>query len=225
MKSDPPPRVMAWSEVEHVSQERVWWLLRSLERDALMVIAARALANVPAPNLERVLGGYAQASDVSARVGEQEPGLLATVERFSLHARQGHFNEATRQVRQEESWGTHEFLARCRMLFERCVAEAESGDLSQVRAALDKLMELLRALDEEPDEIVQFIGEGGSWQVGIDWHHVVPAYARCVAQTANTHAEFQAALQAVIDSFVPQPAPAALLRASAEAVWSTRHAS
>jgi hypothetical protein len=216
---------MAWSELEHVSQERVWWLLRSLERDALMLIAARALANLPVNQLERVLGGYAQAADVSARAGEDEPGLLATVGRFCIHARQGHFNEASRQSRQEESWGTHEFLARCRMLFERCLAEAEGGGASEVRSALEHLMELLRELDEKPDEIVRFMAEGGSWQVGIDWSKVVPAYARCLAQTASSQAEFESAIERMLQSFVQQATQAAQLRENATAEWAARRVS
>ena len=53
--------------------------------------------------------------------------------------------------------------------------------MSPVREAFGLLFALLRRLDRDPDSVVFFADEGGSWQVGVDWRATLPAYFRCLA--------------------------------------------
>ena len=46
---------------------------------------------------------------------------------------------------------------------------------------VELLFALLRRIDEDPDSVVFFADEAGSWQVGVDWREVLPAYFECLA--------------------------------------------
>ncbi|HXO31664.1 MAG TPA: hypothetical protein VN901_04930 [Candidatus Acidoferrales bacterium] len=46
------------------------------------------------------------------------------------------------------------------------------------------LFALLRRLDSDPDSVVFFADERGSWQVGVDWRPALAAYFRCLADGA-----------------------------------------
>ena len=204
------------SEVEKVSQERVWWLLRSLERDALLVIAARALLEVPGSELERVLEGYARVEDVLSRSGEQAPSLLAAVERFCNHARQGHFYEDSGSS--EPSNTTQEFVGRCRLLFDRALAER--GDPRELRGALERLFGLLQELVEEPDMLVHFPAAAGVESLASDWQRVASAYFRAVARTAS-EPELELAVEQLAALIPEQPSRAELENLARQA-WQAR---
>jgi len=204
------------AEGEKVSQERVWWLLRSLERDALMVIAARALLEVPVSELERVLQGYARAADVLRRSGEQAPGLLASVERFCNHARQGHFYEDSGS--NESSNTTQEFVGRCRLLFDRALTEGCAPQ--ELRAALEGLFGLVQELTEEPDMLVHFPPTAGVQSLGIDWQRVAPAYFHAVARSAG-EPELERAVEQLTAIIPGEPSRAELQRLARQA-WQAR---
>jgi hypothetical protein len=206
------------TDVERVSQERVWWLLRSLERDSLMVIAARALLEVPVSELERVLRGYARPADVLRRGDEQVPSLLATVERFCNHARQGHFFEDSGGS--EPSNATQEFVGRCRMLFDRALSEGPGADPEELRAALELLFGLVQEIAEEPDMVVHFPGAAGVESLGIDWQRVAPAYFRALTRTAS-EAELDAAVER-LSAIIPGEPSRAQLQKLAQQAWHAR---
>ena len=44
---------------------------------------------------------------------------------------------------------------------------------------------MLRHIDEGNDDVVFVADEGGSWQVGVDWGKVVPAWFRCLSKSAE----------------------------------------
>jgi hypothetical protein len=52
------------------------------------------------------------------------------------------------------------------------------GAIATVREAFELLFALLRRLDRDPDSVVFFADEGGSWQVGVDWRPALAAYFR-----------------------------------------------
>lgn len=218
-------RSLEWWEVERISEERLSWTLRSLEREALMVIAARAVMRLDLEGAASALSGYASASDVGARVGEIEPALRARVERFCNHARQGHFRDEVPYRGVEESRGTQEFVARCRMYFERCVAAAaDRASAADVRAAFEALLALLHELDDDPDEIVHFAEGDGSAGVGVRWPEILPAYFRVLACTAG-HTEFESHCDRALTWFVPDIIQASALRTQARAAWAAEHPS
>lgn len=62
----PPEQTLAWSEVDRIDDERLWWTLRGMDRDRLLVLLARALGEVPAHRLESVLGDHVRPGDIGA---------------------------------------------------------------------------------------------------------------------------------------------------------------
>ncbi|MEW6751818.1 MAG: hypothetical protein AB1505_12700 [Candidatus Latescibacterota bacterium] len=88
-----------------------------------------------------------------------------------------------------KSAGTEAFIAEFDRLAGKCVRAAAKGPRAPVRQALELLLALLRRIDEDPDRVVFFADEAGSWQVGVNWREVLPAYgsqATCaVAATSS----------------------------------------
>ena len=64
---------------------------------------------------------------------------------------------------------------------------------------LDVLFSLLRKLGESPDDIVFFADEAGTWQVGVEWEEVLPAFFRALAATAGPEEYAREALRAIED--------------------------
>lgn len=88
----------------------------------------------------------------------------------------------------DTSKGTDAFMAEFERLIEKCIRASAKGPLSPVREAFELLLALLRRLDRDPEGVVFFADEGGSWQVGVDWRAALTAYFRCLAD--GTPAEY-----------------------------------
>jgi hypothetical protein len=81
----------------------------------------------------------------------------------------------------DTSKGTDAFIVEFGRLIEKCIRASAKGRLSTLREAFELLFALLRRLDRDPDSVVFFADEGGSWQVGVDWRAALAAYFRCLA--------------------------------------------
>jgi hypothetical protein len=114
--------------------------------------------------------------------------LLAAVKAFEKASRADEYYETfnvNSKNWQEKSRGTRLWIAECDRLFARCTAEAGPSDPAELCQAFDILFALLDRIDEDPDHIVFFADEGGSWQVGVDWEEVLPAWFACLAATTE----------------------------------------
>jgi hypothetical protein len=85
----------------------------------------------------------------------------------------------------EKSGGTEAFIAEFGRLIGKCVRASAKGPHAPVREAFDLLLALLRRIDDDPDSVVFFADEAGSWQVGVDWREALPAYFCCLADGAS----------------------------------------
>ncbi len=85
----------------------------------------------------------------------------------------------------EKSKGTEAFLAEFDRLIGKCVRATAKGPRRPVLEAFVLLFAPLRRIDKDPDTVVFFAEEGGSWQVGADWREVLPAYFQCLAEGAS----------------------------------------
>lgn len=94
------------------------------------------------------------------------------------------FNVNSKNYR-EKSRGTRLWIAECERLLARCVTEAGRSDPAEVGQAFEILFALLDRIDEDPDHVVFFADEGGSWQVQVDWEKVLPAWFACLAATTE----------------------------------------
>ena len=105
-----------------------------------------------------------------------------------------------RTWRRRGSTRTRHWIAECNRLLDRCVAEAAGGGSGDTRASFELLFELLRHLDDGRDDIVFFADEAGSWQVGVEWGEVLPAWFSCLACSAEPD-EYARQVVAKVDAF------------------------
>jgi hypothetical protein len=85
----------------------------------------------------------------------------------------------------EKSSGTLAWIADCCRLLERCVAHSKKEDPATVCQAFEIIFSLLSKIDEGTDDILFFADEGGSWEVGVDWENVLPAWFKVLSATAG----------------------------------------
>jgi hypothetical protein len=81
----------------------------------------------------------------------------------------------------DKSKGTEAFIAEFNRLIAKCISMPAKGPHAPLLEAFELLFALLRRIDEDPDSVVFFADEAGSWQVDVDWRAVLPAYFRCLA--------------------------------------------
>ena len=81
-----------------------------------------------------------------------------------------------------------------------------------MREAFELLFALLRRIDEDPDSVVFFADEAGSWQVGVDWRAALPAYFRCLADGTSGD-EFAREVHRAISDFADYERPRQLTAA------------
>jgi hypothetical protein len=80
-------------------------------------------------------------------------------------------------------------------------SRSRSQALSNRGAAFEVLFSLLRYIDEGNDDVLFFADEGGSWSVGVEWARALPAYFRCLAQSASAE-DFALCVTRVVADFV-----------------------
>jgi hypothetical protein len=199
----PSASALSWADVERIDEERLWWTMNALGRDDLMRLLARALGEVSAQRLEHVLGDHLRAADVGAPKQAPRQGVLAVVERFCSLAMRGHYCEQVDYRGGQRSAGTEQFVARFRALLDRCLSESATADAAEVSQAIEMLLDLMRRIDDDPDAIVCFADEAGSWQLRVGWSRLLPVYSRCLAQTL-TPSEHVARVEAVVRDFGDQ---------------------
>ncbi len=178
----PPAQTLTWSDVARIDDERLWWTLRGLDRDALMVLLARAVGEVPVHRLAAVFRDYVRPGDIGATRDQLRLEALALVTKFCNLAERGHFYEEAAYRGSQQSRGTQLFVAQFAALIDRCVNDSAAAP-TEVVPAFEMLFDLMRHIDSEPSGIVYFTDESGSWQLHVQWPEVVPAYLDSLAQT------------------------------------------
>ena len=183
--------------------------LRGLTRGNLLIIAERAAELVPKSKLKALLADFVQFEAV-AMTTSGPASVLDEVRKFHAASMGGQYYEGfnvNSKNFMEKSNGTEAFIAEFQRLVGQCVRAAEAEPRSAVREAFELLFKLLRHIDEGNDDIIFFADEGGSWQVGVDWRTVFPAYFRCLVETASAE-EFAQVVNQVIRDFSDTRRPA-----------------
>lgn len=170
-----------------VDTEKLRVALRRMTRARLLIVADRALEIVPRAKLRQLVGDMVRIEELT----EGKPGtasLLDEVRKFHEASLRREYYESfnvNSKNYMEKSKGTDAFLAEFDRLIRKCVHATAKGPRRPVREAFEVMFALLRRIDEDPDTVVFFADEGGSWQVGADWREVLPAYFRCLAEGAS----------------------------------------
>lgn len=162
---------------------------RRLEGHALLVWMDRAIDLLPDDSLPELIADYVRAEDLAPDPGSQ-PDLLHTIRRFHRESLAGHYYQDfmvnSRNFR-EMSRGTETWIAEHTRLLDGCMRAERSGDLDVARHGLALLIDLLRQIDECEDDIVFFADEAGSWQVGVNWREVLPAWFRSMTPVSDPY--------------------------------------
>jgi hypothetical protein len=198
-----------------VDPKRFRSALEKLARRDLLVVLDRALAHVPKHRLGELVDGFIAFDELVAVGSKKRVRVIDKVKAFHEASLRGEYYESfnvNSKNFMEKSAGTEEWIAECERLLEDVLRLSGDGDPAEVREAFELLFALLRRVDDGEDDIIFFADEGGSWQVGVDWLKVLPAYFRCLAATAPPEGYARIAT-AVIDDFVPDEASRYLSRA------------
>lgn len=191
--------------VPPIDREKLRAMLRRIGDEYVFYMLDEAIDLLPAGKLAKLVGQYMDLRQLrpDALASPSPRSLLEAVKGFDASSRAGRyyvsFNVNSKNCT-DSSTGTRAFIAECRRLLDRCVAVGTKGDVAETREAFDTMAALLRHIDEGHDDVVFFADEGGSWQVGVDWKRVLPAWFRCLARTAEAE-EFAGVVVEAIDHF------------------------
>jgi hypothetical protein len=178
--------------------------LRTIGDETVFYMLDEAIDLLPSDKLATLVGQYLQLERLRPDAGATaKRSFLEDVKAFDAASRAGKyyvlFNVNSKNY-MDASTGTRAFIAECRRQLERCVAQANKGEVAETREAFDIIFALLRYIDEGHDDIVFFADEGGSWQVGVDWRKVFPAWFGCLSRSAEPE-DFATTVVATVDAF------------------------
>jgi len=175
-------------ETNRIDRSKLRAVISRLKREwacSMLVEATDLLAD------EQILALVRPYVDVSTLRSEARTakGLLAEVKAFDAASRAREYYESfnvNSSNYMESSGGTIAWCAECRRLLDRCAGAEGSLDPSEVRQAFDVVFDLLDCIDEGNDDVIFFADEGGSWQVGVEWKEILPAWFKVLAATAGS---------------------------------------
>jgi len=182
--------------------------LRRLKRGDLLAVAECAIEIIPRTKLEVLVGDMVCLEDLA---GGRRGGaaLLEDVRKFHEDSLAGEYYESfnvNSKNFMDKSEGTETFIAEFDRLLGKCVRASAKRSLGPVREAFELLFDLLRRIDEDPDSVVFFADEAGSWQVGVDWREVLPAYFQCLA-SGTSGEDFASEVDRAITDFADYERP------------------
>ena len=175
---------------------------QNLRKDDLLDLLERAVDLLPRTRLAALVEGYVDLNDLKPE-SKAAGRLLEAVKAFDKASRRGDYREdfnVNSKNYMNMSRGTRTWITECNRLLDRCVAAAGKGKHAETREAFELIFDLLRRIDDGYDDIVFFADEAGSWQVGVDWDAVLPAWLGCLAETAPPD-EFAEATITTVEEF------------------------
>lgn len=148
-----------------------------------------AIDLLPPARLRRIAGKYLDLERLRPDAGSEAVASLgAVVKAFDRASRAGEYYESFMVDSRNcslKSTGTIAWIAEFHRLLDRCLAEAKGRPLGEVRESFDLLLGLLDYIDECHDDVIFFADEAGSWQVGVAWERVLPAWFVVLSATAG----------------------------------------
>jgi hypothetical protein len=160
--------------------------IRRLGDESIFYMLDEAIDLLPQSKLLKLVKRYIDPSELQPD-GDGQGNLLSDMKAFEKASLAGEYYESfavNSKNFTEKSPGTRAWIAECHRLLDRCVAQGKKGDPFEVCSAFEIIFGLLDHVDDCLDDIVFFADEAGSWQVGIDWENVLPAWFRALSTTA-----------------------------------------
>ena len=175
--------------------------LRMMTRGNLLIIAERATEILSTGKLNTLLADFMPLNKAEER-SSTSASLFDDVRKFHAASLGGEYYEEIRGRSHsgcDRSRGTDTFIAEFDRLTRQCIRAAKTAPPLAIREVFELLFDVLRHIDKGNDDIIFFADEGGSRDIGVDWHAVFPVYFRCLAKTASAHVFAQGVEQAIRD--------------------------
>lgn len=177
------------SETIEIDRDKLRAAIRKLGPEYIVYMLHDAIELLPPSKLRKVAKKYIDLELLrpDAETSTQE-SLLAKVRSFEKASLAGDYYESfnvNSKNHREQSTGTSAWIAIYLRHLNYCVTRASKNDPAEVRQAMDILFGLLDHIDECLDDIIFFADEAGSWQVGVDWKRVLPAWFKVLSATAE----------------------------------------
>jgi hypothetical protein len=172
---------------QYIGRDKLRAAIRRMGSEYVFYMLDDAITLLPQTKLRRLIAQYLDPAEVRPD-GARKENLLAEVKAFEKASLTGEYYQAfavNSKNYRETSSGTLAWIADCRRLLERCVAQSKKDDPAMVCQAFEMIFFLLSKIDEGTEDILFFADEGGSWQVGVDWENVLPAWFRVLSATAG----------------------------------------
>ena len=176
--------------------------LRRLNSESIYYILGEALEMLPLSKSYKLIKGHIDLSQFW-RGSPQPKNLLEEIKEFQQASLRGDYFESfdvNWKNSTEKSIGTCAWIFEFNHLLSLCIADIKKEDKCKIREAMEICFGLLRHIDESPDDIIFFADEAGSWQVGVDWNKVFPAYFKCLSATTQPD-EYASRVIAIVDEF------------------------
>lgn len=161
--------------------------IRRLGNSYIYLMLDGALDMLPQSKLAKLVTTYIDPTTIRQDAGGKS-NLLDEVKAFEKASLHGDYYESfdvNSKNCTEMSKGTTAWIAECHRLLDRCAAESAKGSPDKTLAAIDTIVGLLRHIDECTDDVVFFADEGGSWQVGVDWRKLFPAWFNSLSAVSS----------------------------------------
>ncbi len=191
-----------------VDIEKLRVAIRRMSRDSLFIVVERAIEITPRAKLRQLIGDLVPLDELTEGKRGAAP-LLGEIRKFHDASLRGEYYDGfdvNSKNFMEKSEGTEEFIAEFERLLTKCIRAADKGPRAPACEAFELLFALLRRLDHDPDSVVFFADEAGSWQVGVDWREALRAYFRCLAD-GSSGKDFARQVDRAITDFADQERP------------------
>jgi hypothetical protein len=175
-------------ESNEIDREKLRAAVRKLGNQYVFYMLDDAIDLLPPAKLYRIAKKY-----IDMKLVRPDPekatkaSLLTDVKRFEKASLARKYYESfavnSRNCTQQSA-GTSSWITGFRRLLDRCVTNVGENP-TEMLEAMDILFGLLDRIDECNDDIIFFADEGGSWQVGVDWARVLPAWFKVLSVTAG----------------------------------------
>jgi hypothetical protein len=171
---------------QRIDRDKLRAAIRRMGSEYVFYMLDDAITLLPQTKLRKLIAQYLNPTELRSH-GERKEDLLADVKAFEKASLTGKYYQAfsvNSKNYTEKSRGTLAWIADCCRLLERCVAHSKKEDPATVCQAFETIFSLLSKIDEGTDDILFFADEGGSWEVGVDWENVLPAWFKVLSATA-----------------------------------------
>jgi hypothetical protein len=141
-----------------IDRDKLRAAVRKLGHEYVFYMLDDAIDLLPPAKLHKIAGMYLDLKMLRPDGDtERKANLLADVKAFETASRAGEYYQSfdvDSKNCTEQSMGTTAWIAGCRRLLGRCVAEEKKADPAEVRGAFDILFGLLDYIDECNDDVI-----------------------------------------------------------------------